>query len=191
MADYFALERSSDVRHEFLDGEILAMAGETPVHNRIAKNICILLDARFGDRRYDVFIEGIRTRVTETRYRYPDIAALCGEALFDKERPPSLLNPSVIFEVLSPSTEDVDSGVKFEEYRRLDTVTDYVTVAQDRVEVAHYARQSTHRWTVTIHEAIGDTIALAALDVTITLGDIYRKIDFSAPTAASPAPPAE
>jgi len=180
LQDYFALERTSDTRHEYVDGEIWAMAGETPAHNRIAGNIYVALETAFGTRPCVSFIENIRTRVTSSRYRYPDIAALCGEAQFDQERPPSLLNPSVIFEVLSPSTEDNDRGEKFNEYRQLETLSDYLLIAQDKIEVAHYARQSARQWMVTIYGELEDKLVLSSLEVTLTLADVYRKIVFRA-----------
>jgi Uma2 family endonuclease len=173
--EYFALERTSDVRQEYVDGEILAMAGETPTHNRIARNICVNLENSFETRPCESFIENVRTRVTPTKYRYPDIAALCGEAMFDQEKPPSLLNPQVIFEVLSPSTEGSDRDEKFTEYRQLDTLTDYVLVAQDRVEVTHYARQSARQWMVTIYVDLNDALSFPSLEVSLTLADLYRK----------------
>lgn len=111
--EYLEQERHADVRHEYVDGEILAMAGETPAHNRIARNICIALEQAFGERSCESFIENIRVRVTPTQYRYPDVVAVCGESQFDNEHPPSLLNPMVIFEVLSPSTEGYDRDEKF------------------------------------------------------------------------------
>ena len=178
--EYFALERTSDARHEYVDGEILAMAGETPTHNRIARNICVCLENAFGTRSCESFIENIRTRVSPSQYRYPDIAALCGEALFDEGKPPTLLNPAVIVEVLSPSTEVADRGEKFNEYRQLETLTDYILVAQDRIEVAHYARQSERQWTVTIYVELQDRLVLPSLEVTLTLADVYRKTALAA-----------
>ncbi len=176
--EYFALERTSDTRHEYVDGEILAMAGETPTHNRIAGNIYLSLEIAFGTRPCQAYFENVRARVSSTRYRYPDIAALCGEAIFDRERPPSLLNPSVIFEVLSTSTEGSDREDKFNEYRQLESLTDYLLVAQDRIEVAHYTRQSARQWMVTIYMEPEDSLTLPSLGVDLTLTDVYRKIVF-------------
>lgn len=176
--EYFAYDRASDVRNEYVDGVITGMAGGSPAHNRVARNICVHLETAFGDRACESFIGDVRTRVSSTKYRYPDVVALCGEAKFDLENPPSLLNPSVIFEVLSPSTEGSDRDEKFMEYRQLETLTDYLLVAQDRVEVAHYARQSARQWVVTIYNEPQDVVALSSLDVTMTLADIYRKTVF-------------
>ena len=176
--EYFAFDRASEVRNEYVDGVITSMAGESPTHNQIAGNVYVCLENAFGTRACRTFIEGIRTRVSSSRYRYPDVVALCGEAQFDRENPPSLLNPVVVFEVLSPSTEGSDRDEKFMEYRRLETLTDYLLVSQDKIEVAHFARQSARQWVVTIYNELQDVVALSSLDVTMTLADIYRKIVF-------------
>ena len=178
--EYLALERSSDARHEYIDGDILAMAGGTPMHNRIARNICVALENAFGTRQCESFIENMRTRVTKTQYRYPDIAALCGEAQFDQENPPSLLNPSVIVEVLSPSTEGLDRDEKFMEYRLVESVTDYVLFSQDRIEITHYSRQSARQWLVTIYGELSDVLSFPSLEVSLTVADVYRKTALSA-----------
>lgn len=178
LQEYFALERAADVRHEYLDGQIRAMAGESPRHNRIAGNVYLGLENAFGERPCESFIENIRVRVSPTRYRYPDVVALCGDAQFDSETPPSLLNPSVIVEVLSPSTAEHDRTEKFMEYRQIEGLTDYVLVEQDSVLVVHFARQSATQWIVTEYTRLDDTLTFVSLDVSLTLADIYRKIVF-------------
>ena len=178
--EYFELERASEVRHEYIDGEIVAMAGETPIHNVIAGNVYYRFRSAFEIRQCEVYIEGVRTRVSPTRYRYPDIVALCGEAKFDEDKPPLLLNPQVIVEVLSASTESTDRENKFDEYRQLETLTDYVLVAQDRVEVTHYARQSARQWLVTIYVEPNAALSFPSLEVSLTVADVYRKTALAA-----------
>jgi Uma2 family endonuclease len=186
LAEYFALERASDVRHEYVDGQIRAMAGESPQHNRIAGNVYLRLEVAFGDRPCVAYFEGVRLRVTPTQYRYPDVMAVCGNTQFDNENPPALLNPSVIIEVLSPSTQNFDREAKFLEYRQIDGLTDYVLAAQDSILVIHFARQSATQWLVTEHTHLDDTLTFASLDVSLTLADIYRKVDFTvSPTRTS------
>lgn len=186
---YLEMERKSEVRHEYVDGKVIAMAGESPTHNRIAGNIYRQLGNRFEDQPCEVFIEGIRARVSPTKYRYPDVMALCGEAQFDAANPPALLNPAVIFEVLSPSTENEDRDDKWTEYQQLPSVTDYVMVAQDMVEVMHYIRHSEMHWTITIYRELQDALTLASLNTSLSLADIYRKIVL--PTVEAPAPATE
>lgn len=197
--EYLAWEPTVETRYEYADGyaipkhgveeledgTVRAMSGEEPEHNRIAINVCGHIDRAFGERECQVYIENVRTRVSPTQYRYPDVVALCGEARFDNIRPPALLNPAVIVEVLSPSTESVDRGVKFLEYRQVSTVTDYVLITRDRPLVEHYARQRAGAWTFREYTALTDTLTFASIDVAITLADIYRRIVF-----ASASPPA-
>ena len=194
--EYLEWERDSEVRYEYVDfyaipkdgvevledGEIRAMSGESPGHNRIAGNIYVSFDREIGDRPCEVYFESIRLRVSPTKYRYPDVAALCGPAQFDAAKPPCLLNPSVLVEVLSPSTQRTDQNEKFTEYKRILTLTDYVLIAQDRMFVTHYARQSATQWLITDYTQLGDTLTFATLNVSITLADMYRRIVF-APSA--------
>jgi Uma2 family endonuclease len=170
------MERRSEVRHEYVNGEIRAMSGEKPVHNRVAGNIYFRLETAFGDRPCAAYFEGIRLRVTPTQYRYPDVTALCGDAQFDDENPQALLNPTLIVEVLSPSTEAFDRNEKFVEYWQIPSLTDYVLVAQDQYLVIHYARQSPTQWLLTVYTALTDTLTFASLDVSMSLSDVYRKI---------------
>lgn len=174
--EYMELERTADTRHEYVNGEVIAMAGETLQHNRIARNISLQLEAAFGKRPCETFIENIRVRVSPTQYRYPDVVALCGEPVVDANRPPVLLNPAVIIEVLSPSTEQYDRDGKFMEYRQIATLTDYVLVEQDSSLVVHYARLSPTEWIVREYSDLTNRITFVALEVSITLAQIYRKI---------------
>ena len=198
--EYLAMDRASEARLEYMDGyvmvkdgpyitdagqvyaeEIRAMSGESAPHNRIAGNVFARLTALFEDRECEVYFENIKVRVSPGQYRYPDVMALCGQAEFDNDKPPALLNPSLIVEVLSPSTKGVDRGEKWEEYRSLPTLTDYLVVTQDRAAVTHYARRNATQWIVTDYTALTDTLTLTSLDVTLTLAQIYRKIAFAPP----------
>ena len=194
--EYLEFERDSEIRYEYVDfyaipkdgveelenGEIRAMSGESPEHNQIAGNVYVKFDREIGERPCRVYIEGIRVRVSAAKYRYPDVAALCGLAQFDNANPPCLLNPSVLVEVLSPSTQRADHTEKFDEYKRILTLTDYVLIAQDRMFVLHYARQSASRWLISEYEQPTDILTFSTLDISISLAEMYRKIVF-APSA--------
>lgn len=184
--EYFELERHSEIRYEYFEGEIIAMPGVSLPHNRISGNFFTVLD-----RTCEAFIEAVRVRVSPTQYRYPDVVALRGEPITDGENPPALLNPGVIVEVLSASTAAKDKGEKFLEYKQMASLTDYVLAAQDSVSVLHYARETAKKWTITEYTELTDTLTFAALEVTISLADIYRKIVFTAPENLEPAAPAE
>ncbi len=184
---YLAQERDSEVRHEYFKGEITEMAGETPRHNRIALNSSICFDNAFGNRDCAVYIAGVRLRVSPEQYRYPDVIALCAPPQFDDGNPPCLLNPEVIIEVLSASTEGKDRGEKFAEYRDIATLTDYVIVAQDKIFVEHCVRQGPAQWLLTEYKSLDDTLNFAALGVTISLREMYRKTPLAAPLESAPA----
>ena len=194
VAEYFALERASEIRYEYVEGELIPIPGVSLPHNDMTLNISIALNRAFEDRVCRVNIEAVRVRVSPTQYRYPDVVAICGERLTDGENPPALLNPGVIVEVLSASTAATDKREKFDEYRQMPSLTDYVLAAQDKIFVTHYARQSPNRWTITDYTELSDTLTFAALDVSLTLADIYRKVEMPASQAAAltaaPAPEA-
>ncbi len=179
--EYFALERASDIRLEYVEGEIIPMPGESRSHNRIALNFSILFDRAFERRDCEVYIESVRLRVSPTRYRYPDVVALCGDPVTDGENPPALLNPGVIVEVLSPSTQATDRGEKFLEYRQISGLTDYVLVAQEAMTVIHYVRQSARHWNVTEYTEPTDVLTFAFLSVGLTLAEIYEQVALPAP----------
>jgi Uma2 family endonuclease len=178
--EYLKFERTSTVRHEYVDGEIFAMSGETLDHNRIAGAVFVQLESAFAGRGCEAFFDNVRVRVNPTQYRYPDVAALCAEPLLTDENPPAILNSSLIVEVLSPSTERLDREDKFSEYRQMESVIDYVLIAQDRVEATHFARQSPSQWIVTIHTSLDAQVVLESVGVTLTLAEMYRRTALAA-----------
>ena len=190
--EYLKFERDSEIKYEYVDfyaipregveilenGEIRAMSGVAPPHNRITLNITTKMDNTIGERPCDVYTSDIKVRVSNVKYRYPDVAALCGETQFDDADPPCLLNPSVLVEVLSPSTQNIDMGQKFKEYKQIPTLRDYVLIAQDRMEVTHYSRRDLLTWVIEDYTQPTDILTLATLDVSMSLAEIYRKIVF-------------
>ncbi len=178
--EYFALEQESEIRYEYVDGEMIAMPGESLRHNKVGGNLYVFFRLEFRDRStWEVYTEGVRARVSPSRYRYPDIAVVCGEPITDGENPPALLNPNAIVEVLSPSTQAKDRDEKRAEYWGLSSLTDYVLAAQDKISVFHYARQNAKQWTATEYTELTEAVTFAALGVTIPLTEIYRDIAFS------------
>ena len=177
--EYLELERHSEIRYEFVEGVLFPMSGTTLHHNQIAFNSARALDTAFGDRDCAVYMSDIRLRVASDRYRYPDVMALCGIAEVDEETPPCLLNPTLIVEVLSPSTAGVDRIEKQEEYLAIPSVTDYVMVASDRVQVIHYSRNGNGTWLFDPDLKIGDTLMISSLDVAIPVDVLYRKVSFA------------
>ena len=176
--EYLILEDRAEYKSQYVDGEIFAMAGAEPEHVTIMVNIAVELRQRFRGRPCQVFISDLRVRVEPGGlWTYPDVVALCGEPRFDRtDAPATLLNPQVIFEVLSPSTASFDRGDKFNRYRLLDSLTDYVLVATDRMGVEHHTRQENGDWKLTHYRQPEQTIPLVSLDCELPLAEIYERV---------------
>jgi Uma2 family endonuclease len=176
---YLELERTSEIRHEFLDGLVYAMAGESPDHSTICFNLASAIGAQIRDKPCRGFSPNMKVRAgIGGLYAYPDLMIVCGEANFHDEHGDVLLNPTVIFEVLSPSTEKYDRGEKFRRYRtEIDSLQDYVLVSQDQFRVEHHHREADGAWSQT--EAIGKdgAVALKSIDCVIPLTEVYRNTD--------------
>ena len=177
--EYLAFEREADVKHEYYAGEIFAFAGASRQHNLIVANVIRELGTEVRGRPCEVYPSDMRVRVSPTGlYTYPDVTVVCGEARFVDDQSDTLLNPTVIVEVLSPSTEEYDRAGKFEQYRKLDSLQAYLVIAQDRNHVEHWERQSDHQWLLTETDSIEDTIALPSIACRLSVADIYEKVEF-------------
>jgi Uma2 family endonuclease len=184
--EYLALERAAPYKSEYLAGEIFAMAGASEEHNTIAANIVRGLGNQFQGRPYRVYVSDMRVRVSPAGlYSYPDVVAVCGPREFADAHHDTLVNPTVIFEILSPSTEAYDRGEKFAQYWRLASLTDYVLVAQDRARVEHFTRQG-DGWFVTAESALDDALHLASIDAVLPLSAIYENVEFPPSTTERP-----
>jgi Uma2 family endonuclease len=184
--EYLAFERASDERHEYLDGVIYAMAGESPDHGRICVNLVATLVARLRGSNCEVFSKDTkvccgpyRAHTREGLYAYPDLVVVCGAMQFHGQAEDVLVNPQVIVEVLSPSTEAFDRGERFHRYRRwLPTLTDYVLVGQDRPVIDHYHRAEDGLWMLQTLEDLEARLALETIGCTVPLAEVYERIVF-------------
>lgn len=180
--EYLTLEEKASGRHEYFDGRIYAMTGGSADHARIAGNVFASMHARFRGRSCEAFGSDIKVRVEASGlYTYPDVSALCGPAYFESERHGVLLNPSVLVEVLSPSTESYDRGVRFAHYRRIPSLREYVLVAQDQVHVERFARVDAAgaEWAMTVIEEIDASIVLPSIDCAIPLREVYDRVELA------------
>jgi Uma2 family endonuclease len=176
--EYLAIERAADFKSEYVDGFIIAMSGARREHNLIAGNLGGELRAQLKARPCETYLSDMRVLVSQTGlYTYPDVTVVCGEPLFLDDTRDNLLNPMVIVEVLSPSTKSYDRGKKFEHYRRLDSLREYVLVAQDEVLVEHYLRQGDD-WLPTVLRSLDDTLSLVSIDCHVSLREVYARIVF-------------
>lgn len=176
-AEYLALERTSEVKHEYVNGEVWAMAGGTPEHGRLAASFIALVRVGLGHRRCAVYSSDVRIRVETTkRSTYPDLSVVCDRVERAKDDPDAITNPRVIVEVLSDSTEADDRGDKWAHYQRVDSLTEYVLVSQrePRVEVFRRSTATGSRgaW---VYEEIraGGRVELRSLDVSIAVDELY------------------
>jgi Uma2 family endonuclease len=189
--EYLAIERKAAHKSEYVNGHVFAMAGASLEHNQITFNIAVELGVQLRGRPCAAYVSDLRVKVTATGlYTYPDVVALCGEAIFEDSAMDTLVNPQVIIEVLSESTEAYDRGEKFAHFRRLPTLTDYVLIAQDKVRVEHYVRQD-RQWVFSEADEWNDTIHLNSIDCTLALRDIYDKVEFPGTDRLETAPPAD
>ncbi len=176
--EYLAFEEKSKIRHEYMDGEIFSMAGGTRKHSLAGTNISTELSLQLRETDCEVHAGELRIRVRDGHNVYPDVAVACGDILTaDDDK--TLLNPTVVFEVLSKSTEKRDRGDKAEDYYRLESLKDYVLVSQYRVRVEHFSRQKNNEWTLKIYEDLEDVVELKSINCTVPLKLIYLKIKIS------------
>jgi Uma2 family endonuclease len=188
--EYLAIERESTERHQYLDGQIYDMAGESAAHADIAMNLSIVLGTQLKGtpcraRSKDTKVrsgptpEGVRT--TTGLYSYPDLVVICGEPEYHDEHEDVVLNPTVIVEVLSPSTGAFDHGDKKNRYQTWNpTLTDYLLVAQDQPLVEHYHRQADRGWSFQTYTGLDASVTLASIQCTLRLADVYDRIRFAA-----------
>jgi Uma2 family endonuclease len=174
---YLAIERNAEYKSEYFDGEMYALAGATKNHNLVAGNVLSELHAQVKGRPCNVFPSDMRVKVAATGlYTYPDVTVICGEARFEDQEEDTLLNPTVIVEVLSKSTANYDRGEKFAHYRRLPSLAEYVLIAQDKPHVEHYVRQPDNTWLLSESEGLQDTVELPAINCYLKLADVYDKV---------------
>lgn len=178
--EYLVFERASATKHEYYNGRVYAMTGAKEAQNLIAGNILAALHGQLRRKPCRVYPSDMRVKVLKTGlHTYPDIVVVCGQPAFADEVTDTVINPVVIVEVLPPSTERYDRGLKFQSYRAIDTLQDYLLVAQDHRHIEHFSRQSNGVWV--LREAVepSSTLHIASIDASLQLQDVYEKIDFA------------
>ena len=177
--EYLAFERKATTKHEYLNGQIIAMSGASREHNLITVNTVNQLYTQLIDGACETYVSEMRVKNYQTNsYTYPDIVVVCDEPRFEDDVFDTLLNPIVLIEVPSPSTEAYDRGEKFAHYRQIDSLQEYILVSQERIGVEHYLRQGT-QWLLTEFRELQEVLALVSIRCELRLSDIYRRITFS------------
>ena len=177
---YLTLERRAEFKSEFYKGEMFAMAGASFKHNDIKDALIAALRAIFKDGRCRTLSSDQRVLVDRTGlYTYPDIVILCGPGEFDPNDADTLVNPAAIIEILSPSTEKYDRGLKFRNYQQIPSLTEYVLVAQDEPVIDRYIRQADGSWALISFVGLADTLAFTSVPASVPLAEVYSGVDFS------------
>jgi Uma2 family endonuclease len=176
---YLEIERLAAYKSEYISGQMFAMAGGSPTHSLIAMNIGVELGTRLRGTSCRVYNSDLRVAFEATNlYTYPDVTVSCERPTYVGSQSDALTNPTLIVEVLSPSTELYDRGEKFAHYQRSATLAEYVLVAQDHARVERYTRTSEGGWLLFVAEGFDSTIELLSIDVTLALSDIYANVEF-------------
>jgi Uma2 family endonuclease len=177
--EYLALERNAEFKSEYLNGRIIAMTGTTFEHAEIVLKVGSDLRTQLRPRGCRVFVNDVRAQIASiSGYVYPDIMVLCGTPAILNTRPPTLTNPQLIIEVLSDTTAEYDRGEKFEAYRAVDSLVEYVLVDSRRVSVERYTRQGDF-WVFSAENDLDAAIHFSSVDCSLTLREIYADVDFA------------
>jgi Uma2 family endonuclease len=187
VAEYLAFERGQQDKHEYVDGDIYLQAGASVAHNLICANIIAGLRPQLRGSSCRIYPSDIRIKIPQRRhYVYADVSIICGTTMLDDVDPETVRNPKVIIEVLSPSTENYDRGRKFQAYRRIPDLEEYLLVAQESIRVEHFVRQTRTIWTMTEYTDLIATIDLPSIHVALPVRTIYEELELSEESDSEP-----
>ena len=176
-AEYLAFERASETKHEYIDGHVYAMTGGSPAHSLISAYTTISLGTQLQGRPCAVYTSDVKIKANRDHV-YADVSVVCGEPQYkDKD---ILLNPVVVIEVLSPTTEKYDRGRKFQQYRQLESMQEYLLIAQDSPHIERYLRQPDNTWLLADAVGLDASLELPSIGCTLKLADVYQKVTFDA-----------
>lgn len=177
--EYLALEEAADYKSEYINGQIIPVAGGTTNHNRIALNISAALNFAFKQQDCEVFMGDVRLWIPKRRiYTYPDVMIIAGEPEYFNDRTDTITNPKVIVEVLSDSTEGYDREAKFQAYRTIPTFEEYVLIDQTQIYIEQFSKTAFKRWSLREYDAEDQAISLNLVQFQISLADVYNKVKF-------------
>ena len=179
VAEYLELEEQAEFKSEFVDGEIVSMAGATANHNKIVLNFCRLFPVSIDGQDYDIFMSDMRLWMPDySRYTYPDVMVVAGQPIFTDEKQTAITNPCLIVEVLSNSTQEYDRASKFKLYRSILSFREYVLVYQNSYCVEQYTKQDDGRWILTEYLEEDAVLKLESVSFEISLRDLYKRVTF-------------
>ena len=176
--EYLAQERSAEFKSEYYHGKNYAMSGASREHNQISSNITASLVVKLLDKPCSVYANDMKVWIDKAhKYTYPDLIVACDPQHFEDEHTDVLLNPSVIIEILSDSTETYDRGLKFFHYQRIDSLCEYLLISQKFCHVEKYERQANNLWVYSEFHEMNDEVTINAINCKILLSEIYRKVN--------------
>jgi len=180
--EYLAIERKAEFKSEYFNGEMFAMAGASRPHNRIASNVISALNPHLVKRGCNIYPSDMRVKIKKIgKYTYPDVVVTYGKESFEDDYVDILLNPVVIFEILSHSTRVYDRGEKFQHYQFIESLAEYILITQDAVRVEQYARQDDRTWLYNKYQNLDDVVKLESVGCELPLKELYVNVpDISA-----------
>ena len=189
-AEYLDLERLAEFKSEFFNGEVFAMAGGTPMHSLIATNAASEFRTRLKGRTCVAFNADLRLKVEATGLlTYPDLSVICGGLQFADGQEDTVVNPTVLVEVLSDSTEAYDRGKKFEQYRQIPSLREYLLVSQKEPRIEQFIRQEGGQWLWREAAGLPARLALPSLEITLELAEVFAQVEFVRAPFRAPTPP--
>jgi Uma2 family endonuclease len=178
--EYLVIDNQSQLKNEYVNGEILAMTGGTTNHNLIAGNFYIYLRMNLPRKKYNIFINDVRLWIARHRiYTYPDLMVIQDFPLYEGDSNTTVINPVLIVEVLSKSTKNYDQGDKFDFYRSIPDLQEYIMIDQYKYYVKQFAKNSQNQWVLTDYESIDDILQLSSINLSVPLQNIYEEVDFT------------
>lgn len=178
--EYLMMDRASQQKHEYLDGRVYDMVGGSEAHNVIIGNTFASLHAQLRRKACKVYVESMRVLTPSKLATFPDVIVVCGDVQLRDDHRDTLLNPTVIVEVLSPSTAFYDRGAKWGEYKTIPSLCDYLLIKQDEAEIEHFSRAADTEWTDNsiIYRGQEQVFEIRSIECVLALSDVYEKVSF-------------
>jgi Uma2 family endonuclease len=176
MDDYLTTERQGGVRHEYLDGKVIARSGSNRWHNILVSNTVVAFGSRMHGHKAEIYISNMRVKLKNSYVCYPDIVVVNGEPSFADQNADLLLNPTVIVEIFSNQTNSSDKTNKLESYLAMDSIKEFVLLKEEEMRVEHYARQNAKQWIYRIYNERDDVISLESINCKVSVSEVYAQV---------------
>ncbi|MCI0697752.1 Uma2 family endonuclease [candidate division KSB1 bacterium] len=175
--EYLEIERKAEFKSEYFNGEMFAMAGAKRPHNRIVSSVIRVIDTQLLERDCNIYPSDMRVKIEKiNKYTYPDVVVTCGKEILEDDQIDTLLNPVLIVEILSASTEAYDRGEKFQHYQFIPSLVEYILITQNAIRVEQYVRQSDRTWLYSEYQSLDDVIKLESIGCELALKEVYAKV---------------